>query len=83
MEMTPSDKIKAKTNKTDLESHSKGELCTVAERGVVRTVDGRLSGESGVKLAHIFVRLLQRLRWENRQESSVLFIKVCVYYEGS
>lgn len=36
-------------------SHSEGELGTVAECGVVWAVDRRLSGESGVKLAHVLV----------------------------
>lgn len=42
----------------EIVSHSKGELCAVAERGVVRTVHGCLSGEPGVKLANVLVWLL-------------------------
>lgn len=36
-------------------SYCKGELCAVTERGIVWTVHWRLPGESGVKLAHIFI----------------------------
>lgn len=65
-EKTPSEKGKERTK-----SHSKGELGTVAECGVIRAVDWRLSGESGVKLAHVLVRLLQSVAQEKvRMESS-------------
>lgn len=58
MKRLPQEKGKERT-----ESHSKGELGAVAECGVIWAVDWRLSGESGVKLAHVLVRLLQ---WHKR-----------------
>lgn len=49
-------------------SHRKGEFCTVTERGIVWTIHWGLYGESGVKLAHIFIRLLHG-KQKNTDES--------------
>lgn len=52
-------RLPQKNGKETIRSHSEGELGTVAECGVIWAVDWRLSGESGVKLAHVLVGLLQ------------------------
>lgn len=64
---SPSNEYKERFKERDMiqvqyrTAYRKGELCAVAERGVVWTVHWRLSGEPGVKLAHVFIRLLQTM----------------------